>query len=45
MRVLCDRFALEYVIEESEVDDEILNYEIIDEVDIEPEADEDDGDT
>jgi hypothetical protein len=45
VRVLCDRFALEYVIEESEVDDEILNYEIIDEVDIEPEADEDDGDT
>jgi hypothetical protein len=25
VRVLCDRFPLEYVIEESEVDDEILN--------------------
>jgi hypothetical protein len=45
VRMLCDRFPLEYVIEESEVDDEILNYEIIDEVDIEPEADEEDGDT
>ena len=45
VRVLCDRFPLEYVIEESEVENEILNYEIIDEVDIEPEADEEDGDT
>jgi hypothetical protein len=40
LSVLCDRFPLEYVIEESEVDDEILNYEIIDEADIEPESDE-----
>jgi len=45
VRVLCDRFPLEYVIEESEVDDEILNYEIVDEADMEPEADEEDGDT
>ena len=44
VRVLCDRFPLEYVIEESEVDDEILNYEIVDEADMEPEADEEDGD-
>jgi hypothetical protein len=43
--VLCERFPWEFVAEESEVDDEILNYEIIDEADIEPEADEDDGDT
>jgi len=42
VRVLCDRFPLEYVLEESEVDDENLNFEIIDEADIEPEADEDD---
>ena len=42
MRVLCDRFPLEYVLEESEVDDDNLNFEIIDEADIEPEADEDD---
>lgn len=45
VRVLCDRFPLEYVIEESEVDHEILNYEIIEEADIEPEADEEDEDT
>ena len=42
MRVLCDRFPLEYVLEETPVDDENLNFEIIDEADIEPEADEDD---
>lgn len=45
VRVLCERFPWEFVAEESEVDDEILNYEIIDEADIEPEADEEDGDT
>lgn len=42
VRVLCDRFPLEYVLEETGVDDENLNFEIIDEADIEPEADEDD---
>ena len=42
VRVLCDRFPLEYVLEETAVDDENLNFEIIDEADIEPEADEDD---
>jgi hypothetical protein len=45
VRVLCDRFPLEYDLEETPVDDENLNFEIIDEADIEPEADEDDGDT
>jgi hypothetical protein len=43
--VLCERFPWEFVIEESEVNDEILDYEIIDESDIEPEADEEDDDT
>ena len=42
VRVLCDRFPLEYVLEESDVVDDNLNFEIIDEADIEPEADEDD---
>ena len=40
MSLLCDRFPLEYNIEDSETDDEDLHYEIIDEADIEPEADE-----
>ena len=42
VRVLCDRFPLEYVLEETAVDDEKPNFEITDEADIEPEADEDD---
>jgi hypothetical protein len=41
--VLSDRFPLEYVIEESEVDNQELRYEIIDEADLEPEADEEDN--
>lgn len=40
--LLCDRFPLEYIIEDSETDDEDLHYEIIDEADIEPDAVEDD---
>jgi len=40
--LLCDRFPLECIIEDSETDNEDLRYEIIDEADIEPEADEDD---
>jgi hypothetical protein len=40
--VLCDRFPLEYVIDDSESEDEDLRFEIIDEADIEPDADEDD---
>lgn len=39
--LLCDRFPLEYILKDSETDDEYLRYEIIDEADIEPEADED----
>ena len=42
MSLLCDQFPLECIIEDSETDDEDLRYEIIDEADIEPEADEDD---
>ena len=40
--LLCDRFPLEYIIEDVETDDDDLRYEIIDETDIEPDADEDD---
>lgn len=40
--LLCGRFPLEYIIEDSEADGEDLRYEIIDESDIEPDADEDD---
>ena len=40
--LLCDQFPFECIIEDSETDDEDLRYEIIDEADIEPEADEDD---
>ncbi len=43
LSVLSDRFPLEYVIEESEVDNQELRYEIIDEADLEPEADEEDN--
>ena len=43
--VLCDRFPLEYVIDDSEAEDKDFRFEIIDEADIEPDADEDeDGD-
>ena len=42
LSVLCDRFPLEYVIEDSKTDDQHLKYEIIDEADLEPESDEDD---
>jgi hypothetical protein len=41
--VICDRFPLEYIIEESEIDNQELRYEIIDEADLEPEADEEDN--
>ena len=40
--MLCDRFPLEYIIEDSEMDNLELRFEIIDEADLEPEADEDD---
>jgi hypothetical protein len=40
--VLCDRFPLEYVIDDSEAEDQDFRFEIIDEADIEPDADEDD---
>ena len=42
LSVLCDRFPLEYMIEDSETDNQELRYEIIDEADLEPEADEED---
>jgi len=42
LSVLCDRFPLEYIIEESETDNQELRYEIIDEADLEPEANEED---
>ena len=42
LSVLCDRFPLEYMIEDSETDNQQLRYEIIDEADLEPEADEED---
>jgi hypothetical protein len=42
---LCDRFPLEHIVKDSETDDQDLRYEIIDEADMEPDADEDeDGD-
>jgi hypothetical protein len=41
--VICDRFPLEYIIEESEIDNQELRYEIIDEADLEPEADDEDN--
>jgi len=43
LSVLSDRFPLEYVIEESEIDNQELRYEIIDEADLEPEADDEDN--
>jgi len=42
LSVLCDRFPLEYMIDDSETDNQELHYEIIDEADLEPEADEED---
>ena len=42
LSVLCDRFPLEFMIEDSETDNQELRYEIIDEADLEPEADEED---
>ncbi len=45
LSLLCDRFPLEHIVKDSETDDQDLRYEIIDEADMEPDADEDeDGD-
>jgi hypothetical protein len=43
LSLLCDRFPLEFVVNDSEAEVQDLGFEIIDEADIEPDADEDDG--
>ena len=42
--VLCDRFPLEYVIDDSEAEDQDFRFEIIDEADMEPDADDEEDD-
>lgn len=44
LSLLCDRFPLEHIINDSETDDQELRYEIIDEADIERDTDEVEGD-
>jgi hypothetical protein len=41
LSLLCDRFPLEHIVKDLKTDDQDLRYEIIDEADMEPDADED----